>query len=103
MVAAQPTAPLVAYWSASHGDVGAWATGRLMLQLVDPYPVLQDHWPGGLARHRCRRLQPLVPDRPPSRERAWVQAAIPSTYETTSDGAPAIVVFDFVPAAPDPT
>lgn len=78
MVAAQPTAPLVAYWSASRGDVGAWATGRLMLQLVDPYPVLQAHagpedslGTGADAYNLWYRIAPLagnVPgSRPPSR------------------------------------
>ncbi len=94
VVGAQPSALDAARSSVPPGDAGARRTCRLTLVPGDRYPLLEVHTGSEDDRGTsvgaydlCYRFAL------PSGERAWVQAAVPSTFETSSNGHPASVIF----------
>ncbi len=98
-VASQPSASDVAHWSQPGADSGARQTGRLALVPGDRYPLLEIRaGPEDASGTSAEAYDLWYRIALPNGESAWVQAAVPSTFETGSDGRPATVVFNLVPA-----
>ncbi len=104
IVAVEPSADVVDHWSVPSGDPGARRTGRLTLVPGDHYPLLDvhagaedDRGTGAGAYDLWYRIALR------GGERVWVQAAVASTLETSSNGRPASVVFNLVPVTTAPT
>jgi murein DD-endopeptidase MepM/ murein hydrolase activator NlpD len=98
VVATRPVSPSVALWSAPAGEAGAQPGGDLALLPGDRYPLLEV-WAGAedtreTSAHSYRLWYRIgLAD---GRE-GWVQAAVPSAFETGSDRRPSSILFNFVP------
>jgi hypothetical protein len=98
VVATGPISPSVTLWSAPVGEAGATPGGDLVLQAGDRFALL-DVWAGpedtGETSAYSYRLWYRI--RLADGRDGWVQAAVPSTFETGEDGRPSSVYFNFVP------
>jgi murein DD-endopeptidase MepM/ murein hydrolase activator NlpD len=101
VVATPPVSPSVTLWSAAPGAAAPpQSLGELALQPGDRVVLLAVHagpeappTTSALSYDLWYRI--ALPD-----ERSgWVQAAVPSTFETGGDGRPSSVRFNFVPAS----
>ena len=98
VIVPESSAETASLWSAPEGDDNARPVGELPLSAGDRYRLLaidagrEATTETSAAGYRlwCRIALPGV-------ERAWVQAAVPSTAEIGSDGRPSSVRFDFLP------
>lgn len=99
VVATRPVSPSLALWSAPPDAPARQATGQLALTPGARLPLL-GVWAGPAAPQATGagayqlwyQVQP--PDQPPG----WVQAAVPSPFETGADGRPSSVYFNLLPA-----
>ena len=99
VVATQPVSANVTLWSTPAHDAASQSLGEVALRPGERYALLEisagsedSHQTSALAYQLWYRI--ALPD-----ERSgWVQAAVPSTFETGSDGRPSSVRFNFVPA-----
>jgi murein DD-endopeptidase MepM/ murein hydrolase activator NlpD len=86
-------------WSAPQRDAGAEPLGRLLLRPGDRYALQAiDAGPAaseGTSAEAYRLWYRLATT---GGTAGWVQAAVPSAYDTGSDGRPSSVRFDFLPA-----
>jgi hypothetical protein len=100
VVASRPASDTLALWSATPGDAGRQQLAELSLQ----------------PRQRLLLLEPRAgPEQPqatsaesyelwyrvglPDGREGWMQAAVPSTFDTGGDGRPSSVRFDLLPAS----
>lgn len=99
IVATRPASTTITLWSAPPRDSAAQALETLPIQ-SGQYFALLAVWAGpadtpltsALAYELWYHIQL------PNNQHGWVQAAIPSTIETGSDGRPSSVSFNFFPA-----
>jgi hypothetical protein len=97
---AEPSAPSADVWSTPEGDPDAQRLGELPLEPGARLPLLEvrsgpeDSTATGADGYDLWYRLAL-----PDGDDGWVQAAIPSSFETGSDGEPASVRFDVLPAA----
>jgi murein DD-endopeptidase MepM/ murein hydrolase activator NlpD len=103
VVATRPISASVTLWPAPPGTGAPQSTGELKLQPGQRYPLLEvragaedSDETSALAYQLWYRIQ--LPDRRDS----WVQAAVPSAFETGSNGRPSSVYFNFLPAIEAP-
>jgi len=101
VVATAPVSPSVTLWSAAPGDATPpQSLGELALQPGEHVVLLAvqvgpEAPPTTSALSYALWYRIVLPD-----ERSgWVQAAVPSMFETGSDGRPSSVRFNFVPAS----
>ncbi len=94
VVATRPVSPSVSLWSAPVGQAG----DELALHAGDRYALLEV-WAGpedtretSASSYRLWYRIRLADGRD-----GWVQAAVPSTFETGADGRPSSVYFNFLP------
>jgi hypothetical protein len=100
VVATQPVSPSATLWAQVGEDVRPrQALAEVQLQPGERFPLLEvragpedSQGTSAEAYHLWYRLQ--LPD---GRD-GWMQAAVPSTFETGSDGRPSTVRFNFFPA-----
>jgi hypothetical protein len=99
VVATSAVSQSVTLWSAPPGASERQPAGELRLQSNERYPLLgvragpeDTQETSALSYQLWYRIQ--LPDR----RVEWVQAAVPSTFETGSDGRPSSVFFNFFPA-----
>lgn len=104
VVATQPISNQIELWSApasasAPGSSGPQIIGRLELHDGERFPLLailagaeQSRETSALAYQLWYQLQ--LPDG----RAGWVQAAVPSSFETGSDGRPSSVYFNFFPS-----
>ena len=99
VVASQPASQTITLWSAVPGDASRAALGELRLQPGQHVTLLSIHT-GPEDTHETSALgyQVWYQIELPDRRRGWVQAAVPSTFETGSDGRPSSISFNFYPA-----
>jgi hypothetical protein len=99
IVAAKPISSSVTLWSAAPEDAARAALGELALRagerftLVDLYAAAED-----TRETSARAYQLWYRIGLPDGRSGWVQAAVPSDFETGSDGRSSSVYFNFVPA-----
>ncbi len=99
IVAAAPSAAAAPLWSAPLGGEEARSISEVTLPPGDRFPLLEVRAGAEDARSTSAEGYAVwyrlgLPDG----RRGWVQAAVPSTAETGSDGRPSSVVFNFYPA-----
>jgi hypothetical protein len=98
------TAPdVITLWSAPAGEPGAEAVGEMWAITGDAaYSLLEiatsDEDTTGTSAEAYRLWYRIAL---PTGAEGWVQAAVPSTNDTGSDGGPSSVRFDFLPAVPN--
>jgi hypothetical protein len=103
IVATQPISPSVTLWSAAPNDAARATLGALPLHagerfaLVDLYAGAED-----TRQTSARAYQLWYRIAVPDGRSGWVQAAVPSNFETGSDGRPSSVYFNFFPAVDAP-
>jgi murein DD-endopeptidase MepM/ murein hydrolase activator NlpD len=106
VVAAQPPIDSAALWSSPPTGEPQQQVGILELQPGERYTLL-DTWTGpeDTRQTSARSYQLWYHIRLPDGQTGWMQAAVPSTFETGSDGRPASVFFLLLPAVttPDPS
>ena len=99
VVATKPISSSVMRWSAAPNDAARATLGALALHagerfaLVDLYAGAED-----TRQTSARAYQLWYRIAVPDGRTGWVQAAVPSTFETGSDGRPSSVSFNFFPA-----
>jgi hypothetical protein len=99
VVATKPISSSVMLWSAAPNDAARATLGALALHagerfaLVDLYAGAED-----TRQTSARAYQLWYRIAVPDGRTGWVQAAVPSTFETGSDGRPSSVYFNFFPA-----
>jgi len=87
-----------ALWSASPGEGGAEQTGVLALAPGDHYPLLGvDAGPLASEGTSAEAYRPWYRVETPEGQ-GWLQAAVPSAFDTGSDGRPSSVEFVLLPA-----
>jgi hypothetical protein len=103
VVATHLISPSVALWSAPPGDAARSALDTLALRSGERFPLLEVR-AGPEDTHETSALgyQIWYAIGLPDGRSAWVQAAIPSTFETGSDGRPSSIYFNFLPAVSTP-
>jgi len=103
IVATHPVSQSVALWSGPPDDSARSMLDTLALRAGERYPLL-DVRAGPEDTHETSALgyQLWYAIRLPDGRTAWVQAAIPSTFETGSDGRPSSIYFNFFPAVDTP-
>jgi murein DD-endopeptidase MepM/ murein hydrolase activator NlpD len=96
IVATKPASDTLTLWSAPPGIAARAALGALALQPGERYPLLEifagpedTHATSALSYELWYRI------RLPNGEEGWAQAAVPSNFETGSDGRPSSVYFNF--------
>jgi murein DD-endopeptidase MepM/ murein hydrolase activator NlpD len=99
VVPTRPVSDSVTLWSAPPGDSSAHGLEQLALQAGAQFPLLGVHAGPEDQRETSAAGYWLwyrigLPD---GRD-GWVQAAVPSTFETGADGRPSTVSFNFMPA-----
>jgi murein DD-endopeptidase MepM/ murein hydrolase activator NlpD len=98
IVAAKPISSSVMLWSAAPEDAARAALGELALRagerfaLIDLYAAAED-----TRETSARAYQLWYRIGLPDGRSGWVQAAVPSDFETGSDGRPSSVYFNFIP------
>jgi hypothetical protein len=99
VVATKPFSSSVALWSAAPSDPGRATLGELALQAGERYALLDRYAGAEDTRETSARAYQLWYRIAVSGGRSgWVQAAVPSGFETGSDGRPSSVSFNFFPA-----
>jgi murein DD-endopeptidase MepM/ murein hydrolase activator NlpD len=99
VVTTKPISSSVMLWSAAPNDGARSPLGALALHagerfaLVDLYAGAED-----TRQTSARAYQLWYRIAVPDGRTGWVQAAVPSTFETGSDGRPSSVYFNFFPA-----
>jgi murein DD-endopeptidase MepM/ murein hydrolase activator NlpD len=98
VVATRPASNTITLWSAPAGDAAPQALGELALRPGERFPLLglragpeDSRGTSALGYKLWYRIQ--LPDR----RSGWVQAAVPSTFETGGDGRPSSVMFNLFP------
>ena len=99
VVATKPISSSVTLWSAAPNDAARAAIGELALRAGERFALLELYAGAEDTRETSARAYQLwyhiaVPDG----RSGWVQAAVPSTFDTGSDGRPSSVSFNFLPA-----
>jgi murein DD-endopeptidase MepM/ murein hydrolase activator NlpD len=99
IVATQPVSQSVMLWSEPPNDAARTVLGALALHADERFPLLALYTGAEDTRQTSARAYQLwyritLPD---SRS-GWVQAAVPSTFETGGDGQPSSVYFNFFPS-----
>ena len=93
----------VALWSSPPDDAARSAFGTLALHSGEHFPLLEVRaGPEDTRETSALGYQLWYAIRLPDGRTAWVQAAIPSTFETGSDGRPSSIYFNFLPAVDTP-
>ena len=86
-------------WTAASNAEGAESLGNLVLRSGDRYPLLSveagEEDATGTSAEAYRVWYQIAL---PQDGEAWARAAIPTAYDTGSDGRPSSVRFDFLPA-----
>jgi hypothetical protein len=99
VVATKPASDTVTLWSALSGAGERRPAGELKLRPGARFPLLDIRSGAEDARGTSALAYELwYRIRLPDNVDGWVQAAIPSTYETGSDGRPSSIYFNFFPA-----
>ena len=99
VVAAQPPSSEATVWSALPGEDGARQVGILVLHPGERLPLLAVRSGAEESRGTSAEDYDLwYRVETPEGAIGWVQAAVPSTRETGSDGRPSAVSFAFYPA-----
>jgi murein DD-endopeptidase MepM/ murein hydrolase activator NlpD len=99
VVASQPISPSIALWSGPPEDTARSVLDTLALRAGEHFPLLEvradreDSHATSALGYQIWYAIGLTDGRT-----AWVQAAIPSTFEIGSDGRPSSVYFNFWPA-----
>jgi murein DD-endopeptidase MepM/ murein hydrolase activator NlpD len=100
VVSTRPISPSVALWSAPPAAAERRALGTLELRPGERFPLLgvyagdeDTRQTSALAYRLWYQIQ--LPDA----RAGWVQAAVPSAFETGGDGRPSSIYFNFFPAA----
>lgn len=101
VVASEPSAPSADVWSAPEGDEGARRTGELPLESGARYPLQEVRaGPEDSTATDANGYDLWYRLALPDGVDGWLRAAVPSSFETGSDGEPATVRFDLLaPAA----
>jgi murein DD-endopeptidase MepM/ murein hydrolase activator NlpD len=99
VAATQPISPEITLWTALPGELGSAQNGTLTLRPGEKFQLL-DMVFGPSAPGATSALAYLLwyKIQLPNGRSGWVQAAVPSPFETGSDGRPSSVRFNFVPA-----
>jgi murein DD-endopeptidase MepM/ murein hydrolase activator NlpD len=99
VVATKPVSRSLTLWSSSPANTTREALGELALSPGERYSLL-DIYAGPENSHETSALayELWYRIRLPDSRSGWVQAAVPSTFETGSDGRPSSVSFNFYPA-----
>lgn len=98
IVATQPVSQSVTLWPAPPGDPGHQALGTLELHPGERFPLLGVRVApeaGNATSALAYAVWYLL--RLPDGQDVWVQATVPSSFETGSDGRPSSVYFTFFP------
>ena len=99
VVATQPVSPSVALWSAPPGDPSAQVLAQLTLQPGTQFPLLGvTVGPEDSRRTSAAGYQLWYRISLPDGRDGWIQAAVPSSFDTGSDGRPSTISFNFLPA-----
>ena len=99
IVASSPLSPTVALWSAPPGAAQRVQLGELALTPGTRFSLLAiDAGPEDTRATSALSYSVWYRIRLPDRRAAWVQAAVPSAFETGSDGRPSTVNLTFLPA-----
>jgi hypothetical protein len=103
VVATHLISPSIALWSGPPDDAARSVLDTLALRAGARFPLL-DVRAGPEDSHEtsARGYQIWYAIGLPDGRTAWVQAAIPSTFETGGDGRPSSVYFNFLPAVDTP-
>jgi hypothetical protein len=103
VVATRPISSSVALWSAPPATAGRRAIGTLELRPGARFPLLGVYAGDEDTRQTSALAYQLwYQIGLPGGRAGWVQAAIPSTFETGSDGRPSTLYFNFLSAAGTP-
>jgi hypothetical protein len=101
VILAQTAADVITLWSAPAGDAGAEDVAEIsaitpgaVFSLLEIAAGAEDTTGTSAEAYRLWYRIAL-----PTGDEGWVQAAVPSTNDTGSDGRPSSIRFDFLPAA----
>ena len=98
VVASKPPSDTATLWSAPPGAGASQALGELRLQPGERYRLLAVHaGPEATEQTSALAYQLWYRIGLPDGRDGWVQAAVPSAFDTGSDGRPSSVSFNFVP------
>jgi hypothetical protein len=99
VVASQPTSQTVTLWSAAPDDAARAAVGEVELRPGERFALLSSYaGPEDTRATSALAYRLWYEIELPDGRRGWVQAAIPSTFETGSDGRPSSIYFNLYPA-----
>jgi peptidase M23-like protein len=99
VVATKPASDTITLWSAAPGQGERQPAGELALRPGERYLLLEAHVGSENSRETSARAYQLWYHIKLSDGRTgWVQAAVPSSFETGGDGRPSSVYFNFLPA-----
>jgi len=103
IVTTHPISPNVALWSGPPDDAARSMFDTLVLRAGERFPLLELR-AGREDTHETSALgyQLWYAIELPDGRSAWVQAAVPSTFDTGSDGRPSSIYFNFLPAVDTP-
>jgi murein DD-endopeptidase MepM/ murein hydrolase activator NlpD len=98
VVATRPVSPSLTLWSSPPDDPARTALGQLDLHAGERFALLDLYAGAEDTRETSANAYQLwyriaLPDG----RSGWVQAAVPSTFETGGDGRPSSVYFNFIP------
>jgi hypothetical protein len=103
VILAEPAPDVITLWSAPAGDAGAEALAGISpitpgadFSLLEIAAGAEDTTGTSAEAYRLWYRIAL-----PTGDEGWVQAAVPPTNDTGSDGRPSSVRFDFLPAVPN--
>jgi hypothetical protein len=99
VVATKPASDTATLWSAPVGDDAATMQGELALRAGEHYRLLELRaGPEATEGTSALAYQLWYHIQLPDGSGGWVQAAVPSTFDTGSDGRPSSVYFSLLPA-----
>jgi murein DD-endopeptidase MepM/ murein hydrolase activator NlpD len=99
VVASKPVSVSVTLWSAPPGEATPGVLGELDLKAGDHFALLEIYTGAEDTRETSALAYRLwYKIRLLDGKEGWVQAAVPSTFETGGDGRPSSIYFNFLPA-----
>jgi len=99
IVATKPISSSITLWSAAPNDAARATLGELALRAGERFALLDLYAGAEETRETSARAYQLwYRIAMPGGRSGWVQAAVPSNFETGSDGRPSSVYFNFFPA-----
>jgi murein DD-endopeptidase MepM/ murein hydrolase activator NlpD len=99
VVASKPASDTLTLWSSPPGDAAQAPLGELQLRPGERFTLMSIYaGPDATRETSALAYQLWYQVELPDGRRGWVHAAMPSSFETGSDGRPSSVYFNFFPA-----